>query len=161
MQQHSVQLDTITPQRGPQHRELASFAGRWKMAGENSPTAPGQASLKVTGIETYEWLPGEYFLVNKWTRKMGASEDVFSGIGWIGFDPKLEGYVAHSASNLGFQRVYEVEVAKDQLIFNGESERATIVLNDDHTEIIVRWERREDGGSWKPLCHLEGIRLNS
>jgi hypothetical protein len=164
MQQHSVQLDTITPQRGPQHHELGAFLGRWKMSGEYSPTDPSDPTKplrKATGIETYEWLPGEYFLVNRWARKVGPEEEPDNGIGWIGFDAKLDSYVAHSAASSGMQRLYEVEVENGQLIILGDTERATVVLNEDQSEMIIRWENREKDGEWKFLCHLEGVRLNS
>lgn len=161
MQQHSIQLDTITPQRGPQHHELGAFQGRWKMTGEYCPTVAGQPRRKATGIETYEWLPGEYFLVNRWTRKIGSDEEPDNGVGWIGFDPKLDSYVAHAAASSGLQRLYQIEVENGQLIVLGKTERATVVLNDDHTEMIVRWENREKDGDWKLLCHLEGLKLNS
>jgi len=46
-----------------EHSTLTIFVGKWAIEGEN---------LAVKGIETYEWLPGGFFMVYKWSHYFGG-----------------------------------------------------------------------------------------
>ena len=86
------------PVRTHDHHALNAFVGRWRVDG-----ALGDGT-HVTGVETYEWLAGGFFLVNRWDREMGSTRH--TGIGVVGTDPEGGGMVTRAFDNLGFARAY-------------------------------------------------------
>lgn len=150
--------NTTTPTKGPAHHQLRAFVGHWKVHGFNESDGAGTAERAVIGDEIYEWLEGEYFLLNRFDRQQGIER--FTGLGWIGFDAASDGYLSYSIANTGHLRVYEVEVSPRRLRLFGEHERATIALNVAGNTMSVLWERSPDGKNWSKLCELHGHRLN-
>ena len=53
---------------GPAHRKLDVFVGRWRGTGVSMPDAPVPGDMTVS--DTYEWLPGDCFLVNRGTLEL-------------------------------------------------------------------------------------------
>ena len=101
MQQELVRTfakwNTKAPTNGPAHKHLEPFAGEWKVEGHNATGAPGVDGRWVSGTESYEWLDGEFFLVNRFDRGKGAGH--FKGVGWIGYDAVNGAYLSYSISN--------------------------------------------------------------
>lgn len=50
----------------PALQSLMGLVGSWKIEGKNSPAAPEEPETPVHGEDTYEWLPGNFYLVNRW-----------------------------------------------------------------------------------------------
>jgi len=138
------------PARTHDHHALNAFVGRWRVDG-----ALGDGT-HVTGVETYEWLAGGFFLVNRWDREMGSTRH--TGIGVVGTDPEGGGMVTRAFDNLGFARAYRTEVRDGVMTLTGERERATISVRDGGDALVIHWERSEDGETWLPLCDLAGTR---
>jgi len=59
-----VQAQTAqAPQPGPEHKKLGVFLGSWSIDGELKPgNAYGVPAGKVSEVERFQWLPGEFFL---------------------------------------------------------------------------------------------------
>lgn len=148
--------NTLKPSRGPSHFHLDAFTGRWKSEGTNF-SADGK-SENFFGEDCYEWLTGEFFLVNRFDRP--APSGAFSGMGWIGYDPVSGGYLSYSISNLGYLRIYEVEIIEGEMRFTGDHERAVLQLSPDRHELRGHWEQSQDGHTWKPLCDFNARRAN-
>jgi hypothetical protein len=144
------------PARGPEHEQLDRFVGTWSVEGWNRSDAPVAADTKVTGEESYEWLPGQFFLVYRWDRQFGGSEH--TGVGVIGRAESGDGYDAHFFDNLGYARTYEVAVRDGVLTLTGQWERATVTVDDGGDRMSIHWERSSDGRRWVPLCDLTGER---
>lgn len=144
------------PKRGPEHEQLDVFVGKWNVDGENKAGAPVAANAKVTGEETYEWLPGKFFLMYHWDRRFADNEH--TGIGVIGYDASREAYSAHFFDNLGYSRKYEASVRDGVLTLTGKWERATLVVGDNGNTMSIYWERSSDGRNWLPLCDLRATK---
>ena len=46
-----------------EHELLNVFLGRWKVEGQNKEAAGVAPNMPVVGEESYEWLPGRFFVV--------------------------------------------------------------------------------------------------
>jgi hypothetical protein len=149
-------VNTVRPERGPHHDRLRDFIGRWAVEGVNAPAKPGGPPDPVHGDERYTWHDGEYFLVNHFNRP--AASGPFNGWGWIGYDANTQRYLSFSINNLGFLRIYEVEIAECRLTFHGEHERGRVSLNERRDRLAIDWEKSDDGRQWTMLCDLEGRR---
>lgn len=159
LQKTIKRINTDVPEKGPGHRFLEAFAGHWAIEGNNGPVAPSAKGEAVSGYEVYEWLEGGYFLINRFDRKMGGER--FTGMGWIGYDPVSRGYLSYSISNLGFLRVYEVEISDGEIKINAESERASIKVGSDTNTMSIHWEYLPEGKLWHTLCDLQGRRIDA
>ena len=159
MQQELVRTiakwNTKAPTKGHAHKYLQPFAGEWKVEGKNFSN--GESS-NVTGVESYEWLTGGYFLVNRFERDQG--DDKFSGIGWIGFDAANGAYLSYSISNIGYFRIYQVQITPNEICYLGTSERGVVRLAEGGNTMTIRWEQMNGAGKWQPLCELTGHRIN-
>jgi hypothetical protein len=81
---------------------LAPFVGEWRIlvAFENTP--PADIGARVS----FEWLPGERFLIERWEIPLPEAPD---GIAIIGADPASEGtYLQHYFDSRGVARVYRM-----------------------------------------------------
>ncbi len=147
MQQELVRTiarwNTKAPTKGPSHKYLQSFVGEWRVEG---------------GIESYEWLPGDYFLVHRFDR--GTDENRLTGIGWIGYDATNGAYLSYSISNVGYFRIYQVQITPGEICFLGSSERGVVRLSKDGQTMISKWEQLNAAGRWVPYYDLVGHRMN-
>src|SRR6478735_8492643 len=66
------------PKPGPEHKNLAYFAGNWKLTGDVKPGPMGPGG-KFTGTEHNEWMPGGFFLLSH-TKGSGAGMGNESGL---------------------------------------------------------------------------------
>jgi dihydrofolate reductase len=81
---------------------LTPLFGEWRIlaAFENMPPAD------IGGRVSFEWLPGERFLIERWEVPVPEAPD---GIAIIGADPKSEGnYLQHYFDSRGVARVYKM-----------------------------------------------------
>ena len=68
---------------------LQVFIGKWhaegkSYAGGQDQRNPYASAVPWTSDESYEWLPGNFFVLHKWNAKAG--EQVFIGTEIIGYD---------------------------------------------------------------------------
>jgi hypothetical protein len=137
--------DYAPPQRGPEHDKLAVFVGDWHAEGTNYD-AEGKTSAWASD-EHFEWLPGRFFVVQRWT----ANPDTpFIGIGIMGYDAQAGRYFTRSFENHGFARDYEMRVDGNVWTLTGPTERARIEFADGDTQTI-QWEFKPKD-KWLPLC---------
>lgn len=151
------------PQPGPQYEALGVFVGNWHAEGESY--ARGQKQSDPRGSverwvsdETFEWISGQFFVLQRWNAKTGA--DPFLGVGIIGCNPDGAGYVTHSFENHGFYRRYETRREGNVWTFNGDTERARVEFSDGGRTQIIRWEWRPEGKEWLPLCDRVAKRVD-
>jgi hypothetical protein len=134
------------PKLGPEHKHLSVFVGSWR--GEGRGGNGGAATVE----ETYDWVPGEFFLWSRFDQRFGATPHV--GAGLIGYDPATKRYFAHLVDNIGYDRIYELRLEGDGVwTYSGARERARMNFNGD--TLNVRWEHRPNGGPWEELCAYE------
>lgn len=142
----------VPPRRGPAHERLEMFVGAWDAAGRTFMPSD------LTGRETYEWLPGEFFLVYRFDRTYG--ENAHRGLGVFRVDPADQSYSATFYDNLGYARDYAVTVDGRRWTLTGPWERATIEFSEDGQRLDEHWDRSDDGENWLPLCDFSATRVN-
>jgi hypothetical protein len=154
-----VSSDTTdqTPEVLPEHHRLDVFIGKWRITGENKAGAGKFANTKVTGEETYEWMPGGFFVVNHWDRHFGDGRHI--GTGFLGYDAMADQYSVHAFDNLGFMRTYEATPRGNRWTYAGKKERAEISFSDDGKTMTIHWDVTQDGSKWIPLCDLTGTKV--
>jgi hypothetical protein len=143
---------------GPEHKRLEGFLGHWRVEGHNAPAAPTAAATKVLGEETYDWMPGGFFLIGRWVHRFDSS--LHEGISFIGHDPETRAFTADNFDNLGYHRAYRLTELGGVWQFSGAFERASWRFDDDRNGFTVNWEMSKDGKTWAPLCELRGTRLH-
>lgn len=133
---------------GPEHRRLEAFVGTWKTQGEARATAASPA-VRFEASDSYEWLPGGFFLVHRWDAHMPDGQT--QGIEIIGYDAESRTYTMHTFDNQGNAGVMQASVEGDTWTFTGESLRFTGSFRDGGNTIAGMWEQRsQDGSHWIP-----------
>lgn len=137
--------------------QLIMFAGSWTVEGENLAGAPIGADTRLIGNVTYEWLPGNYFMVCRWNRHFGDATHI--GIGVIGYKPDTNEFSTDNYDNLGDARTYTITAEQRTWKFTGDNERATMKFSEDGKTFSEYWEISKDGIIWHPLCDMKGTRV--
>jgi hypothetical protein len=146
---------------GPEQRLLEVFVGHWKINGQNAPSARGRAGARVQGEESYEWMPGDFFLLGRFCHRFGDGARQHEGIVVFGFDPPRRAFSSDHFDNLGYHRQYDLAVNDRVWIFKGRWERAVLRFDKCDRSFEVRWEMSKDGSIWMPLCDLWGAKLDA
>ena len=148
--------------RNPAVAALDVFVGEWSMAArfEHIPTVDGDARV------VFEWLPGEQFLVERWSVPVPEAPD---GIAIIGLDLSSEGhYLQHYFDSRGVARVYKMTLAdnvwrlwRDAADFSPLDfrQRYTGTFSDDGQTITGSWEICHDGTTWEHDFDLSYTKL--
>ncbi len=133
---------------------LSAFVGRWTARGTSyggtdqsgdDPKGNGEPWLSV---HEGSWHTGRFFLVQD--EKADIAGDRFDTLSVMGVDED-GGYFARSFENHGFYRDYRVERDGDKWTLSGDTERATIIFQDEGRTQVLVWEWKRDG-AWLPLC---------
>jgi hypothetical protein len=141
-----------TPTLNPTLKRLGVFVGKWTGEGQFKEGATGAENAPITTEETYEWLPGGFFLVFRGGLDFG---DKLEALRVIGYDTANKTYTMHAFDSTGFARVYQGNVRDNVWHFKGEAERVTMTLSDNDKVMEIYWERLEDGKQWVPLCEYK------
>ena len=152
----------LIPELGAPHERLGVFVGKWHAKGDSYAAGqikdnPRAVIEKWISDETFEWLPGKFFIMQRWDAKTGANE--FNGIAIISFDAETGNYVTRSYENHGFIRDYVTRVDGDVWTFTGKSERARVEFSDGGATQSITWEWKPDGKTWLPLCDRTAKRV--
>jgi hypothetical protein len=131
---------------------LAALVGEWKLLAAFGNDAPADIGARAT----FEWLPGERFLIERWEVPVPEAPD---GIAIIGADPESEGnYLQHYFDSRGVARVYKMsfedgvwKLWRDQPDFSplDFAQRFSGTLSADGETIEGRWEICHDGKTWE------------
>jgi hypothetical protein len=151
-----------TPERGAEHEQLHVFLGKWHAEGESYATGqstknPRAAVEKWVSEESYEWLPGRYFVLQRWDAMVGANE--LKGTGIISHDPETGGFATRTYENHGFVNDYVTRVDGGIWTFDADSNRGRIEFADGGETQKIFWEWRQPGETWLPLCERVATRV--
>ena len=163
---------TLRPTTGPQptptagHRRMAAFLGAWQSDGRSrpspydpvAPTATSPLPVRMHGSHVGEWLPGEFFLINRWDQRVGNVG--FRGLWVMGYDSKTDRYFLHLFDDAGNSVGYRATVEGQVWTIVGDRQRATFRFSDDGATMTQQWSMR-DGDAWVPLCDVRAIRAGS
>lgn len=138
------------PRPGPQHEALATLVGRWRTAGRvlAGPSTPEQ---EIAGIDTYEWLPGGFFLLHRVDVLIGGER--VQALEVIGWDAERDAYFAHAYDDRGGREVMRAAFRDGTWTFLGDASRFTGSFGEGGATLAGRWERRE-GDEWVPWMEV-------
>jgi uncharacterized protein DUF1579 len=134
------------PKPGPEHKRLDVFVGKWNTEGTILASPSGPTS-KLKAVDTYEWLPGGFFLVHHVDGRMGGEE--VKAIEIIGYDVTSQKYFTRSFDNQGNTSTYQASLLDGVWTILGDSERFTGLFGAGDSTLTGKWERFE-GSEWLP-----------
>jgi uncharacterized protein DUF1579 len=159
------------PTPSPQTQRLGALVGRWRSQGH----IVGDPSVPITGTDSYQWLPGGFFLVHHVDVLIG--QQPVQALELIGeYDPASDSFTARAYDNLGNitimgARVDEqgvwrftggadvAPVAQPAAADTGGAVRSTLTVSPDRSDMTARWERSDDGVSWQPWMDMTFTRM--
>ena len=133
-------------------KELEPFIGEWSL----TMVPPGQDPMPDVGARlTFEWGPGDRFLIERWTVPVPEAPD---GIAVIGFDEGRGTLLQHYFDSRGVARVYEMGFddgvwtlsrTKEDFSPYEFSQRFRGTFSDDGRTIDGTWEIANDKKTWE------------
>jgi hypothetical protein len=102
----------------------------------------------LQAVDTYEWLPGGFFLLHRVDGRMG--EDPVHVLEIIRYDASSDAYVTQSFDNQGNIAVYRAILQGSAWTIRGDSERFTGAFSEDRSTLTGTWEQARDGRTWTP-----------
>lgn len=144
-----------TPTRAAPQERMHVFIGKWHAEGTSCATGrtkqdPRGKTEKWLSDETFEWLPGRFFVLQRWDATTGAN--VFQGTAVISWDEPNQRYTMRSYENHGFIRDYVTRIDGSVWTFTGDTERARVAFTDGGNTQNIAWEWRQPGEDWLPSC---------
>ncbi len=143
---------------GKEIQMLAIFEGRWQITGHNFPVTLNGLETDVYGEDEYSWLPGNFFLMDKWQHLTKSSSHI--GISILGFDEEEQKLFSRNFDNLGFERRYFLMYDGNSWKFDGPQERSVRVYSMDKLSYTEHWEMKDGNGAWMPLCVMNGKKMS-
>lgn len=145
--------DSSPPPPSREHEALGVFLGRWHTTGDVAASASA-AAAKVDSIDTYEWYPGEYFLVHHADSNVG--EDTIKSLEVIGYDSEQQRYFASFFDSTGGSGVEELRHNGNTWTWRGSNvmgvkeHRCIAVVSEDRRTVRALHEKSDDGKNWMP-----------
>jgi hypothetical protein len=142
--------------QNPAQAELELFIGKWTM----QVSVPGQDPIDTGATVSFEWMPGGWFLVERWEIPAPEFPDGTAVIGW---DKGRGTLLQHYFDSRGVARVYEMSVEDDVWRLTRTepdfspldfSQRYTGEFSDDGNTIAGMWEIKHPGKDWELDFHL-------
>jgi Protein of unknown function (DUF1579) len=133
-------------------QRLHLFVGKWKTEGETHASADAPA-VKVTGVDTYEWLSGKFFLVHRANGQIGNEE--LNKIEFIGYDPSSQTYSCHCFDSRGNSDLFQATLRDHTWTIEGKSSRFTGVFANTGNTLTGQWEQSSDGVNWLPWMDVK------
>jgi Protein of unknown function (DUF1579) len=148
----------IAPSAEMQHLHL--LVGTWNTEGETHANADAPA-VKVTGVDTYEWLAGKFFLVHRANGHMGNEE--LNSIEFIGYDASSQMYACYSfvgvpsrnENRRGNSDLFQANLRDHTWTIEGKSSRFTGVFANTGNTLTGQWEQSSDGVNWLPWMDIK------
>jgi Protein of unknown function (DUF1579) len=151
---NKVEAAAPGPKPSMGHTRLSSFIGKWKVEGQQFESPIGPAG-KILAEETFEWLAGEFFLIHRFSGRVGAAEAVCIEI--IGFDADSKSYPTNTYYNNGIANQWRYHERDGTWILTGDWKlagksvkvRCTTVFGDNGNSRTQKWDYSSDGLSWE------------
>jgi hypothetical protein len=134
-----------------EHKKMGAFLGRWHTTGDLVATGSDSAA-RIDSIDTYEWYPGEFFLVHHADSRVGSS--AIKSLEIIGFDPAKRCHFAPFFDSTGGFGTEEIRIDGNTWTWRGSNvmgakeHRCIAVVGGDGRTIKARHEKSDDGKNW-------------
>jgi hypothetical protein len=149
------QGQSIAP--SPEIQRLHLFVGTWKIEGETHASVDAPV-VKVTGIDTYEWLAGKFFLVHHADRQIGNEQ--LNTLEFIGYDPSSQTYTCHSFDSRGNSNLFQANFRDPIWTIEGKSSRFTGMFATSCDTLTGKWEQSSDGVNWLPWMDVKLTKIS-
>ncbi len=151
------------PKPGPEHKNLAYFAGSWNLTGDvkQSPMGPGG---KFTGTEHAEWMPGGFFLVSHSQGSSAMGKE--TGLAVYGYDNEKKVYTYDEFSSTG-ENVHatgtfdgKIWTWTSEMTMGGNTMKGRFVVTQTSpTAYTFKFDMSQDGGTnWMPIMEGKGTK---
>ncbi|MGK6352980.1 DUF1579 family protein [Parapedobacter sp. DT-150] len=139
--------------KGIAYERLSKFVGRWNTVGKilATDTAP---EIAISGTDTYEWLPGGFFLLHRVDVFVGDDENKTVEI--VGYDHEQDNYTMRHYDNKGNSGLMNATYDDGHWTFLGDTLRFTGGFKRNDMEFSGIWEQTADGRTW---THFMDIKL--
>jgi hypothetical protein len=136
---------------GEEEQLLERFIGEW----DTEVVFPAGEPTGSTGRTVFEWMPGRWFVVQRWEVR---DPDFPDGVAILGFDAGRRTYLQHYFDSRGVARLYEMGLDNDTWTLSRTapdfspldfSQRLTANFTEGGRTIEGRWEQSDDGSTWK------------
>jgi hypothetical protein len=133
------------------HKKMGSFLGRWHTTGTVTATE-SEPTAEVDSIDTYEWYPGEFFLVHHADSRVGGNS--IKSLEIIGYDSERRCYFAPFFDSTGGFGTEEIRLEGNTWTWRGSNvmgvkeHRCIAVVSNDGQMIRARHEKSDDGQRW-------------
>jgi hypothetical protein len=138
------------------HTLMGALEGRWRTEGK-TVVMKDSPSIAIAGTDTYEWLPGGFFMIHHVDVRMGQDEARTLEV--IGYDVATNTYPTTFFDNQGNTGSYRATVNQGVWTFQGVADRATLTISNDGTTMQAHWERSDDGIQWQDWMFISLTRL--
>jgi Protein of unknown function (DUF1579) len=125
------------PTPSAEHKQLGVWVGKWNAEGHSNESWQ-VSSVKMTSVETFEWLLDGFFLVHRWDGHVGDA--AFKGMEVIGYDASSQTYCSRFFDNAGNAPTYQVTVRDNVWTYIGELQRATFEFSDNGNTMTTHWD---------------------
>lgn len=133
-------------------QRLHLFVGKWNTEGETHASANAPA-VKVTGVDTYEWMTGKFFLVHRADGQMG--DEKLNTLEFIGYDASSQMYTCHSFDRRGNSDLFQANLRDHTWTIEGKSSRFTGIFATTGNTLTGQWEQSSDGVNWLPWMDIK------
>lgn len=137
------------------YSHLNKLVGNWNTEGLILPSA-NSAGIEVKGTDTYEWLPGEFFLLHKVDVRIG--DDEVRTFEVIGFDETANHYTMQHYDNKGNSGLMTATIVDNLWLFKGEALLFKGNLNEDNTVFSGTWEQLNSEKIWVPYMNIRLVK---
>jgi hypothetical protein len=161
----AAQTPAQAPKPGPEQQRLEVFLGKWTQVGEAQASPYGPAG-KLTSTDTFEWLPGGFFMLHRWEARQGAIE--IKGTEILGYDARKRVYTSHFFDSFGNSGSYKYKTTPQGNTWTATGdtevgdkplkERFTVDFGTPATSFSVKAEYSTDGAKWLPNYSLTSTR---
>lgn len=139
---------TQAPTPHPDLQRLSALVGKWDWQGRSK-----SGDFTVTGWDTFEWLEGGFFLVERW--EFDTAGEPSSGIAITGYDDPSQTCRTSYFDSGGTFDTYELEVRDDVLRITWDKYRFKGSFNKAGDTVNGTWEQSSDGSKWEYWYDLQ------
>lgn len=132
--------------------QLGRFVGEWNTEGFVYATGDDPGVI-VKGTDSYEWLPGNFFLLHKVDVMMG--DDTNQTFEIIGYDGVQKRFTLQYYDNKGNSGQMTATVTNDEWIITGETLQFKGRFNTIGNEFSGVWEKHDEALPWKPFMDIK------
>lgn len=142
---------TLAPVPRPEYWPLDAFVGKWHTTG-NMTAGDGKPDHEILGTDTYEWLPGGFFMMHKVDVIIGSEHVETTEI--IGYDASTNNYMMHFFDNKGQSGLTYASVQDGIWTFASDTMKFTGRFSSDGNTMSGVWEQAHDK-AWEFLMNIK------